>query len=280
VVHGDLKPEGDETLFVELFGPSNATLRRDHGVGTILNDDTVRLGDVNLDGCVDGEDLAIWASGFGTTNANLDDGDVDSDGDVDGSDFITWQRNYGCSASSGVAAGSAVDSEAPDAGGVALFSTTDAAANSSSDAASEPLGPALARGGGSSSRSQDTSVPPTNRHGLSFESVDYAGWSIPQMRKALLQHLPPHRDMAIDVVISRLDERFPRLDYGRLHHTAIDTAFALTPEHDEMALSVDRWVAKSRHGDAPADHKDLEAAFDELRDVPFDIRLFFLAPMV
>jgi hypothetical protein len=50
-------------------------------------------GDFNLDGVVDGEDLAAWKTGFGTTaGATFRDGDNDRDGDVDGADFLAWQR--------------------------------------------------------------------------------------------------------------------------------------------------------------------------------------------
>jgi hypothetical protein len=44
---------------------------------------------------VDGNDLDVWESGFGTTNgANLSTGDSDNDGDVDGNDFLNWQLDF------------------------------------------------------------------------------------------------------------------------------------------------------------------------------------------
>jgi hypothetical protein len=50
-------------------------------------------GDFNLDGVVDGDDLAAWKTSFGTTTgATFRDGDNDRDGDVDGADFLAWQR--------------------------------------------------------------------------------------------------------------------------------------------------------------------------------------------
>jgi hypothetical protein len=50
-------------------------------------------GDFNLDGVVDGDDLAVWKTGYGTLNgATFRDGDNDRDGDVDGADFLAWQR--------------------------------------------------------------------------------------------------------------------------------------------------------------------------------------------
>lgn len=51
--------------------------------------------DFNSDGSVDGDDLALWKTGFGTpTGAARADGDADADGDVDGADFLLWQRQY------------------------------------------------------------------------------------------------------------------------------------------------------------------------------------------
>ena len=50
-------------------------------------------GDFNLDGMVDGDDLAVWKTGFGTASgASFRDGDNDRDGDVDGADYLAWQR--------------------------------------------------------------------------------------------------------------------------------------------------------------------------------------------
>src|SRR5439155_530826 len=39
-VNGDTKSEADETFFVQLTGPTNATIRHGQGQGTIVNDDT------------------------------------------------------------------------------------------------------------------------------------------------------------------------------------------------------------------------------------------------
>jgi hypothetical protein len=50
------------------------------------------LGDFDLDGDTDGDDLAILENGYGTTTGALfTDGDTDLDGDIDGVDFLTWQ---------------------------------------------------------------------------------------------------------------------------------------------------------------------------------------------
>ena len=59
--------------------------------------------DFNGDLAVDGDDLAIWQSAYGTTGA----GDADDDLLTNGSDFLVWQRQFGNSALS-VAAASAV----------------------------------------------------------------------------------------------------------------------------------------------------------------------------
>ena len=64
-------------------------------------------GDFNLDGSVDGDDLAVWKTGFGmASGATFRDGDNDRDGDVDGDDYLAWQR--GAQASAGAGANSAV----------------------------------------------------------------------------------------------------------------------------------------------------------------------------
>ena len=52
--------------------------------------------DVDGDGAVDGEDLAVWEDGFGEAgDANPEDGDMDGDMDVDGGDFLIWQQEFG-----------------------------------------------------------------------------------------------------------------------------------------------------------------------------------------
>ena len=48
-------------------------------------------GDFDNNGAVDGNDLAVWKTAFGTT----DDADADGDGDSDGQDYLAWQRNLG-----------------------------------------------------------------------------------------------------------------------------------------------------------------------------------------
>ncbi len=53
-------------------------------------------GDFDGDGDVDGFDLAVWQTGFGTAaGANRADGDADGDGDVDAFDLGLWQLHFG-----------------------------------------------------------------------------------------------------------------------------------------------------------------------------------------
>jgi hypothetical protein len=53
-----------------------------------------RLGDFDLDRDVDGADLTILRTGFGSATSYTA-GDADFDGDVDGADLLVWQRNVG-----------------------------------------------------------------------------------------------------------------------------------------------------------------------------------------
>lgn len=50
--------------------------------------------DFNGSGTVDGDDLDIWETGYGSTMATQMDGDADGDTDVDGFDFLAWQREF------------------------------------------------------------------------------------------------------------------------------------------------------------------------------------------
>ena len=50
--------------------------------------------DFNHDNVVDGDDLAIWKTGFGaTSNVTPTIGDADRNGQVDGADLLIWQRD-------------------------------------------------------------------------------------------------------------------------------------------------------------------------------------------
>jgi len=97
-VNGDTDAEPDETLFVDLFGAANATLRRGRGVGTILDDDSgggPLLGDMDVDGDVDFDDIddfvlalsnpAAYFTQYGV--AREVHGDTDQDGDMDFDDI-------------------------------------------------------------------------------------------------------------------------------------------------------------------------------------------------
>ncbi len=54
--------------------------------------------DFDFSGYVDGADLEIWKTGYGTqSGAGPEDGDCDGNGTVDGRDFLMWQRVFGTS---------------------------------------------------------------------------------------------------------------------------------------------------------------------------------------
>jgi beta-glucanase (GH16 family) len=58
-----------------------------------INVNLAAAADFNLDGEVNGEDLAMWQLGYGTSSgADRENGDADGDGDVDGRDYLAWQR--------------------------------------------------------------------------------------------------------------------------------------------------------------------------------------------
>lgn len=59
----------------------------------LRGDEFAGPGDFQLDGDIDGDDLAVWNSGFGMSpDAQLTDGDATGDGSVTGADFLAWQR--------------------------------------------------------------------------------------------------------------------------------------------------------------------------------------------
>ena len=49
-------------------------------------------GDFDANGAVDGLDLAVWKTNFGSTDSKAD---ANNDGRVDGNDYLVWQRNFG-----------------------------------------------------------------------------------------------------------------------------------------------------------------------------------------
>jgi autotransporter-associated beta strand protein len=61
------------------------------GIITVVPAATPIPGDFNHSGTVDGADLVIWKSNFGSGNG----ADADGDGDSDGADFLVWQQNVG-----------------------------------------------------------------------------------------------------------------------------------------------------------------------------------------
>ncbi len=89
-----LEPDEDDKVFY--FRDHKAAPNCGGGVDCLA----VAFADLNTDGDVDGEDLAVWYANFGlTSNATLAQGDAEGDADVDGGDFLVWQRNIGTSLS-------------------------------------------------------------------------------------------------------------------------------------------------------------------------------------
>jgi hypothetical protein len=77
--------------------------------------------DFNLDGSVDGGDLALWRTGFGkSSHALLGDGDANRDGRVDGGDFLAWQRELGSTSPLPGSSSSAPSAAVPEAESLAL----------------------------------------------------------------------------------------------------------------------------------------------------------------
>ncbi len=59
-------------------------------------------GDFNMDGQVNGADLAVWKANIGLASGALfRQGDADRDGDVDGADFLAWQTAARAAAAAG-----------------------------------------------------------------------------------------------------------------------------------------------------------------------------------
>ncbi|MCA9258734.1 MAG: hypothetical protein KDA61_06025, partial [Planctomycetales bacterium] len=68
----------------------------DHSWNLLIQSITATYGsDFNRDGTVDGDDLAIWESGWGSETEPHTGGDASGDGRNDGFDFLTWQRQRG-----------------------------------------------------------------------------------------------------------------------------------------------------------------------------------------
>src|SRR5262249_48876488 len=65
LVNGDATNEADETFFVNLSNPGNATISASQGTGTIQNDDPVPAVSMNS--------VSVTEGNSGTTNANFTD---------------------------------------------------------------------------------------------------------------------------------------------------------------------------------------------------------------
>jgi hypothetical protein len=77
--------------------PDGLVWNRSVGAGYLrLSVSTPYSADLNDDGFVDGEDLAVWSEALGAGSQ----GDADFDGDTDGMDFLAWQRQVGSPAPS------------------------------------------------------------------------------------------------------------------------------------------------------------------------------------
>ncbi len=93
-VGGATTAGGTGRLTVENGGAVQVgTVLRNFGGGTVERLDVFSpfTADFDLDGDVDGDDLAQWQGDFGTGGGS----DADADGDSDGGDFLTWQRQFG-----------------------------------------------------------------------------------------------------------------------------------------------------------------------------------------
>jgi alpha-L-arabinofuranosidase len=97
------------------------------------------LGDLNLDGIVNGTDFALLAANFGRSVASWDGGDVNYDGTVNGSDFALLAQNF--SESANIAAVSAI----PNSVVVTSQINTQAATADSSLVADDDLGKQFAK---------------------------------------------------------------------------------------------------------------------------------------
>ena len=71
-----------DTVGVDATGWSTNSLSDDAGGG-------FDVADFNEDGSVDGTDLGLWQTAYGSTAV----GDTNADGDSDGTDFLAWQQN-------------------------------------------------------------------------------------------------------------------------------------------------------------------------------------------
>jgi hypothetical protein len=115
---GDVSPLGDDSLPDDLVDDADidAMLSAVRGNSSDLlfdlnNDEVIdggdvstlfgvlgtEYGDANLDGSVNGADLAIWQQNYGSSGGWAM-GDFDGSGKVDGRDFLVWQQHVGFTA--------------------------------------------------------------------------------------------------------------------------------------------------------------------------------------
>lgn len=89
---------------VDEFGGLDQTVERSH-VLALAYRQVNYPGDFDGNNKIDGDDLAVWKSHYGTVGSGTSaTGDADFDKDVDGADFLVWQRNFGESFESSVVA--------------------------------------------------------------------------------------------------------------------------------------------------------------------------------
>ncbi len=92
---GDLMlPEASSSVPEQIF-MSDLDVAMMADLGYTLAPANFAAADFNEDGFVDGADLAIWETNYGTFSATKAIGDADNNMVVDGFDFLTWQTQFG-----------------------------------------------------------------------------------------------------------------------------------------------------------------------------------------
>jgi hypothetical protein len=92
LVDTNVTPGGGDNLVTAVNSPTNFA----GAMGSVnLGGGGPVPGDFNDSGVVDGADLALWRTNFGSATATFSQGDADDDDDVDGNDYLVWQRNVG-----------------------------------------------------------------------------------------------------------------------------------------------------------------------------------------
>ena len=93
---------GTNPLLADTDGDQVSDYDEIQGGSDPLDENSVPLlpceGDFDIDGDVDGSDLAVFAADFGRTDCGTGqdcEGDFDGDGDVDGSDLATFAADFG-----------------------------------------------------------------------------------------------------------------------------------------------------------------------------------------